>query len=277
MKKILPILPILLLIFSCTKQVGVAGPTGAQGATGATGGGSVNDTGTITGQVSLYNEFSFPQSGFSGVTVTITSGSVQFTATTSASGTYQFSGMHTDTYNLTYQKTGYGTMKIYGLSHFAGGQQPTAVQSVDLIQIPVKTAVTSLSTAYITYPYIGVDITLDTSSQTYVQYPQNFLLFLGKTPQAGPSSYIQIISNNFFPDGSGGYNNFLDRNALSTQFQTGDTIYMTAYTYNRYLYPSAYAATPQDGGTSAYYIDPSTGLYVYPNLSTASNLLKVVF
>jgi len=48
--------------------------------------------------------------------------------------------MTTGTYDLSYQKTGFGTMKVYGLSHFGGGTEPTAVENVYVVHIPAKTA-----------------------------------------------------------------------------------------------------------------------------------------
>lgn len=271
---------LLIAAISCTKEVGISGPAGPQGPAGTPGQSSANDTGTIAGKLSLYDEFSAPLKDLSGVVVSLTSGSSNWKDTTGSTGQYQFHGIKTGTYNLTYQKPAYGTMKVFGISHIAGGTVPTAVKDVFLIQMPRATAIDSLFidyNVYNGYPYTGIGIRLDTSSLQYVQSSQNFVLFLGKNKNVGPGNYATEIGQQFEVDGNGNYYNFIDRSQFGSVFNRGDTMYCVAYTYNRTLYPYYNEAFPIDSGDAGSYVDPQTGVYVFPNLSAPSNMIKIVF
>jgi hypothetical protein len=110
----------------------------------------------------------------------------------------------------------------------------------------------------------------------YVQYEQNFLVFVGKDEHVGPSDYVNTY-NSILPDGNGAYTVAIPKPDISDSFQAGDTLYITAFTYNRYVHlgPNpTYYADPGDGG---FYIDPDTGLYVFPNQRISPNILKVIY
>ena len=259
-------------MLSCKKETGVPGPQGVQGNQGPSG--MLNDTGTILGRLSLYDEFSIRKKDFSGVLVTVTSGNLTLTDTTNSSGEYHFNGLQTGTYNFSYQKTGFGTYKIFGVSHTPGGELRTIVQDVYLLQIPLKTAVDSIASS----SSFSTDITiyLDTSSLTYVQYYQNFMVMIGKDANVSPSNFIQKY-NFAYADGNGAYFFSFPKDDLQPFFHTGDTIYITAGTYNRYISKLEDPNYLFDLGPSCYYIDPSNGNYIYPNLSLSPNLLKLPF
>ncbi|HTQ66464.1 MAG TPA: carboxypeptidase-like regulatory domain-containing protein [Puia sp.] len=263
----------LMLLFSCKKETGVPGPQGVQGNRGTNG--VLKDTGSISGKLSLYDEFSLRKKDFSGITVTMTSGSLTLTDITDSAGEYHFTGLQTGTYNFSYQKTGFGTYKVFGVSHTPGGELPTLVQDVYLLQIPVKTAVDSISSS-VSSPYVYIFVYLDTSSLNYVQYYQNFMLLVGKDANVSPSNYIQKYDA-VYPDGNGAYSFPFSKDDLQAFFQTGDTLYITAGTYNRYISKLEDPNYLFDLGPNCYYVDPSNGNYVYPNMSISPNIAKVPF
>lgn len=281
MKKNLLFLSLLIAAISCTKERGVSGPAGAPGAAGTDGKGSATDTGTIAGRLFLFDEFSFPQSSTAGVTVTLSSGSQQHNLTTDASGQYHFSGITTGTYDLSFQKPGYGTMKVFGIAHFGGGAAPTGVEDVSLLQMPVKTAPDTLMITA-NFSYVNFVIRLDTSSQQYVQFHENMLLFISKNKTVGLNDYYIEQTAYFTPESGGGYvGGFLkyDLKGRGTTLRSGDTLYAVAYTFNRYIHhvsgnPNA---AYYDPGPGSYFVDPQTGEYVYPNLSKPTNIVKFVF
>jgi hypothetical protein len=274
MRKILIIVILIPLIYSCKKEVGIAGPVGPQGPAGLAGSNG-QDTGTIIGTAFLYNEFGFKNMSQSGTAVTLISGNEQLTDTTNSSGIYQFHGIATGTYNLTYGYPNYGTVKKFGLSHFGGGTLPTTVNEVDLVQIPVKTAIKNIS-ASSAYGYAIVTITLDTSSLQYLQYYQNFLLIVGKSPNLSQTDYVRAYNNNFNADGFGNYVLEFAESDVSSSFNIGDTMYITACPYNRFLRTNSSPVWYFDGSNTESYIDPNTGYVIFPNAVFAIKPLEVV-
>jgi len=282
MKNILLLLSLLVILFSCTKETGVTGPAGPDGPAGPAGNGPANDTGSIAGHVSLYNEFSYKEASAGGVIITLTSGDFKKTDTTDATGTYQFSGIKTGTYNLTFQKSAYGTMKVVSLSHFGGGMLATPVQEVALVQIPVKTAPDSVNglTVIRSGAYTSFTIKLDTSSLQYVQNNNNFLLVFSKDKNISTTNYTYQYPPILYADGAGGYVAVTLSDGLSRwPFVPGDTVYGMVCTFNRYLFTTINNPDfgPFDAAGIASYIDPQTGTTVYPNLSKPGNVLKFVY
>lgn len=267
---------LFLTLVSCTKEQGVPGTTGAQGPAGANGKGS-SDTASITGKLIVYNEFN-TQTDLSGVTVTISSGSNQNSATTDATGQYTFRGMTTGTYDLSFQKTGFGTMKLFGLSHFAGGTMSTQASTVDLLQIPMKTAPQTLTLVSNISGSAVLDLRLDTTSLQYTELGADILVCIGKNRIASPYDYDFLVNSSTYPDGSGGYTANVYKSLAPIPLATGDTLYATAFTYNRNVGTANGASQSwSDLGLSSYYMDPLTGKYIYPNLSKPSNIVKFAF
>jgi hypothetical protein len=254
----------------------VPGPQGPQGPGGPSGV-ITGDTGTISGTASLYNEFSFRDSTQAGIVVTLISGTSQQQYMTTTSGQYQFHGIPTGTFDFTFAKQGYGTMKRFGISHFGGGNQPTQVSNVDLVQIPLKTAIDSISTS-ITYPdYVRAIITLDTSSAQYVQYYQNFAIFVGKDSTVGPTSFVKEYNQIAGPDGLGNYVFIFEKADVSSYFNTGDNMYISICAYNRYLHPTQSPLWLFDDIQNESYIDPTNGALIFPSAGFIKTTLKVAF
>jgi hypothetical protein len=276
MKKLLSLILFYVLINSCTKDVAVQGSMGPQGPAGPAGG-SNQDTGTINGTAFLYDEFSFGYATQNGVVVTLMSGQTRLTDSTDTSGQYQFHGIPTGTYNMSFAIPGFGTVYRYGISHFAGGNLPTEVPKVDLVQVPVKTAIDSMSFVQAYGGYVVVTISLDTSSLLYVQYGQNFQLLVGKTAAVGPTNFVKSYGIEFNPDGLGNYTLVLSKSDVASFFNTGDTMYVTACTYNRYLHLNNNPIWIFDDAVSESYVDPTSGYVIFPSARFSSTILKPVY
>jgi hypothetical protein len=268
----------LLFFVSCKKEVGVQGPAGAQGIPGLPGQGGPNDTGTIVGKVNLYNEFSFQEDSLSGVAVSLLSGTFQQTTMTDSLGNYQFHGIKTNTYDMVFSKNDFGTMKIFGLTHIAGSNTPTTVNNIQLLEMPEKTAVDSLSLIGNNTGYTIFTVILDTSSNQYVQYSQNFLLFVGKDANVSMSHYSFSLQTEelFNPDGNGGYTVVVDKSSISNVFATGDSLYIKVYTYNLFVHPTNSANYFSELSSGSFYIDPDDGYAIFPNAS-GSNVFGVSY
>jgi len=279
MKKNIISWALLLTFISCTKEQGVPGVARSQGPAGANGKGSAMDTASIIGSTIAYSEFN-QKTDPSGIIVTLVSGTQQHKDTTDANGNFLFPGIPTGTYDLTFQKTGYGTMKLFGLSHFGGGTSFTRAETVDLLQIPEKTAPKTLSLVSNNFNFATFNLQLDTSSLTYVELEADIMVCIAKGRVATPYDYDFIVNPYAFPDGSGGYSPTFNKfdQTTTAHIVTGDTLYAVAYTFNRYM--GTATSTSQswsDLGLASYYMDPQTGKYVYPNLSKPSNVVKFVY
>lgn len=283
MKKYILHWSLVLTILSCTKEQGLPGAAGAQGPAGANGKGSAADTASIAGSLILSDEFCNIQNDASGVTVTLSNGSQLHTATSDVSGHYYFPGLTTGTYDLSFQRSGYGTMKIFGLSHFAGGTMPTPVQRIFMFQNPVKTAPDTLTLSSNTSTTVMLDLRLDTSSQQYSELSSNLMIFISKHKTVGPNDYSVLLNSIIFADGSGGYNAYFYKSdvlGLEDPINTGDTLYAVGYSCNQSVRLASDDPTnsPYGGaGAGGYYIDPQTGKIVYPDLSKPSNVVNFVF
>ena len=110
----------LTLLASCTGKNGDPGPAGAIGPAGPSG---QNLTGTLFGFVAPVDEYGVALAK-SGVTVTLDGVTPAATATTNADGRYEFAGLRNGTYNLTFSRSGLGTVRRLGVAH-VGGDQPT--------------------------------------------------------------------------------------------------------------------------------------------------------
>ncbi len=267
------IILIALSCYSCKKETGVAGPAGPAGNNGLDG--SQLDTGTISGNLVIYNEFSWPIQDSSGVTVSLNLGGTQRSTMSDASGNYYFHGLPSGTYDLTYQKSNFGTMKVFGVTHSPGTDLNTMVPEVYILQNPVKTAVDSIQIVS-NYSYVIVYIYLDTSSLSYIQYQYNFALLIGNNPNPNPSNTnLSPLSQFIMPDGNGAYTFVVDKSNLGGNNQTSGQYYITVGTYNRNVRAFSNPSSFFDTGYGGYYVDPSDGKYVYPNLKLSPNTVLV--
>jgi hypothetical protein len=264
---------IFLFCCSCKKETGVEGAAGPAGNAGVDG--SLLDTGTISGNLAVYDEFSSPMKDSSGVTVSLDQYGTQKTTTSDASGNYSFHGLPAGTYDLTYQKTNFGTMKVFGVSHSPGSNLNTSVPEVYILQNPVKTAVDSIQIVP-GYFYDIVYIYLDTSSLSYTPYQYNFVVLIGNNPNPNPSNTTP--SPLFYyvtADGLGAYTLIIDKSNLQASTQTTGPYYLTVGTYNRWVRKYNDPSSFFDTGYGGYYVDPSNGKYVYPNLKLSPNKVMI--
>lgn len=251
----------------------MTGPAGAPGNAGRNG--NLLDTGTLSGNLAEYDEFSWPLPDSSGVSVSLDLNGTPVSTTSDHSGNYYFHGLPAGTYNLTYQKTNFGTMKVFGISHTPGTSLNTDVPEVYVLQNPVKTAVDSIGMTT-SYFYIFLKIYLDTSSLTYSQYAYNFVVLIGTNPD--PSTSNTALSPLFYyitPDGNGAYSLVIVKSSLGGSNQSPGPYYISVGTYNRYVRAFANPVSFFDTGFGGYYVDPSDGKYVYPNLKLSPNTLQV--
>lgn len=274
MKQLVLVLCCYLSFAGCVNWdiTGPAGPEGPQGPPGQKPPGA--DTGTIYGRVYTINELTFPIVPVDSVTVTLQI-SADSTLKTMAdtAGFYYFHGITSGTYDLTYSRPRFGEMKTFGLTHLSGAKLGSKAPDILLLQIPVQTVV---DTAWFVKQITG-DLYLQFNMRIpypiYQPIPGNLELYFSKNSTVGVNNYLFRME--------GTYN--VRKDTLERYFAPGDSLYCRIYTLDKYfiadtllgIYSNGYAW--QQMKLPIYYIDPVTGLYIYPSRSRESALITRIY
>ncbi len=266
MKQLLLILCCCLFLGACVNWdvTGPAGPEGPQGPPGQKPDGA--DTSTIYGRVFTYSEFTAPWWPIDSVKITLhlSLDSVLETMADTA-GFYQFNGISTGTYNLTFSRDRFGTMKVFGLSHMPGNLN-TEVQRVSLVERPVRIVpdsaiFDSFRASFYLKLYFNVPPELD--FQTFG--PGNFDIYFSKQATVSESNYLFVSR---VPS--------IDTTVMNQYFSHGDSVYALIYPIQRLFYSEQMLwYSPLDLGVT--YLDPATGEIVYPYRSTRATLAKGIY
>ncbi|MEM7381934.1 MAG: carboxypeptidase-like regulatory domain-containing protein [Bacteroidota bacterium] len=217
---------------------------------GSDDGGSSNPTpateGNISGSVNLYDTGTTQISGES-MTITVEGTNPLKTAITDANGEFSISDVPFGSYTIQYSKTGYGTFKVFNLSHteangtfitqtpFLGQLSETEVVSIQVtvnagevaIEKSLDPSASSNDERYIKILFGGDDSLSDT----------NFVA-------SGPTLEIRSEPST---------TTFTATDLMDLGLQSGSTVYVRVYGDSFY-------------GNS--YNDPSLGSAVFPNLNT---------
>jgi len=266
MKQIILVLSCCLLLAACVNWdiTGPAGPEGPPGPPGQKPPGA--DTSSIVGRVFTFNEFTTPIWPVDSVKITLhlSADSILETMADTA-GYYQFHGIGTGTYNLSFNRNGFGEMKVFGQTHISGGTLNTTVQDVSIVQIPVQNVPDSVWFEPSIIPTnFNLRISLPPGGITMTS--RNYQVFFSKHANVSDSNYLAAR----------GYDVAFAKSSLMPYFSPGDSIYARIYVFPKYFY------TPIVGWSNTIrpgvsYIDPSSGDVVYPFKSKGSALAKGIF
>lgn len=252
-----------LLLNGCKGKDGDPGPAGAAGATGAAGTAGTpgapgtsgqNLTGTLYGFVAPVDEYgiALPKSG---VTVTLEGVTPASTATTNSDGRYEFANLRNGTYNLSYSRTGLGTVRRLGVGH-VGGDQPTFL-GTSSISAPSTTTLGTLSVSNPSTNSVTVNVPFSNpgAQGSFVR----LAIYASSSPgtTAANGTLLTTISTTASPL------SFVISKATfnSAGFASGTAVYIVAYGA-----PSVLTS----------YADPLTGRIIYNGL-TATSTNQVAF
>lgn len=271
-----------LLLVACKVDV-QPGPQGDPGSQGATAVRPTGDTAAIYGKVSLYDEFTKRPPHFDSVKVTLRWGKDSLVQLTDTAGNYLFHHVETGTYDLVFEKEGFGTMKVITHTHQGGGKDADRIDDIVLMQKPVLTAARNLrgftydslnhSPAVIAYFDLGV------GRSTFPFYSLNFDVFISNRPNPGPRNFLYesagVTVDYSKPDST--YELYVFAYNFSQYFQPGDSVYVSLQTFTRYYYTPTpgQEGVPDEGVWSTVpikglmsYLDPVTDQEVWPSKST---------
>ncbi len=207
----------LIGLQSCTKE-GAQGPTGNQGPIGAAGPAL---KGTLAGYVLLFDQYgSRLLTSMANVMVTIDN--IHDTTYTDSTGKYEFQNLSTGLYNLTYQKTGFGTNSVFSQQFTGGGlyfRNDIRISSIPNFNVlGVRDSLTATD-AFI----------LDSVAPNSKQRSQ--IVFIGATPSvsANPTTYLDYMTKNINVNVSKSVIDIPFSDIINLGFVSGQTVYIASY------------------------------------------------
>ena len=229
MKKILFVLPICFVLFAgCDKDN--ENPPAA--------------TAELFGTVTLYDDRTTPVSP-AGMVVSVDG--LSLSATTDASGRYSFPSLPKDVYNLTFNKAGFGTFRLFGVNHNPTGTS-TQVGGRTLGQISTTT-VTGLTVTPVGADTVSLSVAISPAGSASASRGVRF--FFHSAGSVSASNYTGFSPVYTIRSGTG--NVLIAKAALQAMgFSSGATVHVIAY---------------GDAYFSNDYDDPATGKTVFPNIN----------
>lgn len=218
---------------------------------------TVPTAGNLSGTIQTWDDKTISTTDQAGVTITITN-LANRTTTTDAQGRYTFTNLPYDQYDIEIAKTGYGTMKVFGITH---AYDPAAA-SVGNTQIPnisfgkkSTTSVTALSVSgnsFLGEPGVSFSYTVTpaptTASRAFVRY------LLSTSADVSPTKYVAASSVVNFSNGSA-ITGFSVSQLVGMGFTSGQTIYAKMY---------------GESFITNEYFQPNLGYKIFPNLNLTS-------
>jgi hypothetical protein len=219
--------------------------------------------GNITGQVILFDAEGNQAADNSGVAVSADNTSIN--AKTAANGRWVLDSVPAGTYDVSYAKAGYGTVKTMGLNHQANNNAATNLPRTLALNAVSVIKVTAIQTeAFDANPTLKPLISAGLMENGVLIEPlftnptasaKPIRLFFSDKAGAGPGDYLATEKNRY--PGKQGVSEDYNYNLTwfaARGFKPGQTVYVTAY---------------GDGFKDDEYANPLTGLSVFPSLSAA--------
>ncbi|MGQ1945470.1 carboxypeptidase-like regulatory domain-containing protein [Geofilum sp. OHC36d9] len=216
-------------------------------------------SGQLVGYVQLFDNKRILLSDNSGVEITLEGSSSEIKVYTNESGQYVIDNLETGTYNILFNKDGYGQYKIYG-KPFVGGNKPTTLGQRYLYQFIDcqidNVQITEIEDAY----YPSVFVTANALNQNEHPYPW-CRYYLSNKQTVSYENYISSTADHLFYD-SGDFNFILYIDTL--QFPTGSELYLIMY--------------PAISSYEYNYTDINTGKEIYTtvNYNNPSNVASII-
>jgi hypothetical protein len=209
--------------------------------------------GTLLGNIQTFDDKLISTSDNGGVTVSASNLTGQtFTTTTDNTGRYTFNELPFDNYQFEISKTGYGTLKVFGISHVYNKDViSTIVQNITFGKLSTTT-VTGLSfKEFSINGEVGVSFDYNLSpvptpsNKAFVRY---FLSTSANVSNSNFTARTEVLSFSSLSANTG----FTKEKLLEMGFTTGQTVYVRMY---------------GDSFISNNWEDPTSGVEVFPNIN----------
>jgi hypothetical protein len=209
------------------------------------------NSGVISGQLKLSNEFGHDLFNYENMKVLVQTG--EFGMST-ASGAYRIENLSPGDYNLVFEKAGFGTYKRFAIKVTAGSAS-TTLNGIDHLGQKSTTEIDNLSVVF-NVNDSTFTIGCDVNPLPDASHPRSIRLFFSKTPDVNYQDYLFTPGNTWTSTvGTGTISGYERTNFYSNGFAPSDSVYVIAY------------------GESIHtntYTDPATNKKVYPNINIQS-------
>ena len=218
--------------------------------------------GDIIGYAFCFDEYGDELEDFSGINV-VTEPGRKYSAVTDEYGRYELKNVINGTYNLSFEKEDFGTMKLFGIKHLGG--QPTI--------IPYNSYYESAPFIYknITSHIAGIEYQNDTLMAD-LTFPGEYRpdeiymrLFFSSEENFDLTSAEAIKNIELWYNGLN-YQSYYGNVSTGLPFAPGETVYCKAAMYSDNFGGARVLNLFSVAGLDTYY-DFETGTTVYPNLS----------
>ena len=217
---------------------------------------SVPTSGNLFGTIQTWDDKTTSTNDMAGVTVTITNLANKST-TTDAQGRYTFTNLPYDQYDLEISKTGYGTHKVFGITHSYDPASSVGTTQIPNISFGKKstTTVTALAVngnVVLGEPGVSFSYTVNPTptpaSRAFVRY------FLSTAADVSPTKYLAASAVVNFSNGSG-ITGFSTSQLVGMGFTSGQTVYVKMF---------------GESFITNEYFQPNLGYKIFPNLNLTS-------
>ena len=217
---------------------------------------SVPTSGNLFGTIQTWDDKTTSTNDMAGVTVTITNLANKST-TTDAQGRYTFTNLPYDQYDLEISKTGYGTHKVFGVTHSYDPASSLGTTQIPNISFGKKstTTVTALAVngnVVLGEPGVSFSYTVNPTptpaSRAFVRY------FLSTAADVSPTKYLAASAVVNFSNGSG-ITGFSTSQLVGMGFTSGQTVYVKMF---------------GESFITNEYFQPNLGYKIFPNLNLTS-------
>jgi hypothetical protein len=220
--------------------------------------------GDIIGNAYCFNEYGNALEDFSGIKVT-TEPDRKYSAVTNKEGRYVLKGVVNGTYDLSFEKEGFGTMKLFSIQHLGGS--PTVVSYYYDEEVPFLFGNITTEITQITYRNDSITAALSFSGD---YRPANVFMMLMFSKQENFDQYSADTITNIMVYNADNMN-FKSYYVISKDlpFTAGETVYCKATIYSSRINAYMLFYGHYINGMMTYY-DAETKTTVYPNLSNES-------
>jgi hypothetical protein len=218
--------------------------------------------GDIVGYAFCFDEYGNKLEDFSGIKV-VTEPGRKYTAVTDKNGRYELKSVVNGTYNLSFEKEDFGTMKFFGIQHLGGS--PTIVgyySYYDAAPFLYKKITTRINEIKCQGDSLLADFTFSGEYKPFIMYlrvafslQENFDL-----QSAEATKNIEVWDLEYH------YQSYYNNVSEGLPFAPGETVYCKAAIYSDNTRALSVLNLYYITGTDTYY-DFETHSTVYPNLS----------
>lgn len=218
--------------------------------------------GDIIGYAFCFDEYGISLKDHSGIKV-VTGPGRKYIAITDKKGRYVLKNVNTGTYDLSFEKENFGTMKLFGIKHLGG--EPTVVDyyySYSKAPFLFQNITTQIADMKYQNDSILADFTFSGEYRPWIVYLR---LFFSSVNHFDLLS-AEALKNIELHDGVPYYQTFSDYVSTGLPFEAGETVYCKAALYSNNGGAIGVYQLYSVNGISTYY-DTKTGTTIYPNLS----------